>query len=183
MLYPPIAAAAPASVLPEQAGNWAYTQPEMSNEESAFTLATGILGRLYLSGYLNRMRREQLALVREAVDVHKSLLGTIASSVPLWPFGLAGPSGPWVAQGLRSLGSGETYLTVWRRRDAGDVVDLPVPHLRGLDVRPEVVFPTTTTTWPTRWDAKRGVLRLTALSPAPTARVLRLTVAEPIAGE
>ena len=180
VLYPPIAAASPASILPEQAGNWAYTQPEMSDEESAFTLATGILGRLYLSGYLNRMQPEQLALVREAVVVHKALMGSIATGVPFWPLGLAGPAGPWVAQGLRPLGEGESYLTVWRRPGAPDEIDLPVPHLRGLEVRPGVVFPAAAAAWPLRWDVETGVLRLTATSPAPTARVLRLTVVKPI---
>ncbi|GFJ88411.1 glycoside hydrolase family 36 protein [Phytohabitans rumicis] len=53
--YPPIAAAAFLSILPEQAGNWAYPQPEMSDEEIRFTLTTGMLGRLYLSGHLDRM--------------------------------------------------------------------------------------------------------------------------------
>jgi alpha-galactosidase len=36
--YPPIAAAAPASVLPEQAGNWAYPAASMSLEETAFAM-------------------------------------------------------------------------------------------------------------------------------------------------
>jgi len=182
VLYPPIAAAAPASVLPEQAGSWAYTQPEMSDEQSAFTLVTGILGRLYLSGYLNRMQPSQLALVREAVVVHKELLGVISSSVPFWPLGLTGPSGPWVAQGLHPLGAGDSYLSVWRRPGAGDVVDLTVSHLRGLQVHAEVVFPASAASWLMRWDPESGVLRLTATSPAPTARVLRLTVADPTGG-
>src|SRR5919202_1233446 len=48
--YPPIAAAAPLSVLPEQAASWAYPQPDMSPEEIAFTLCTGLAGRAFLSG-------------------------------------------------------------------------------------------------------------------------------------
>jgi hypothetical protein len=182
LLYPPIAAAAPASVLPEQAGNWAYTQPEMSSEESSFTLATGILGRLYLSGYLSRMRPEQLALVREAVVVHKRLLAAIAMSVPFWPLGLAGHPGPWVAQGLRSVDTGESYVTVWRRPGAEAVVELPIPHLRGRDVVAETVFPSTAAAWSMGWDASSGVLRLTATSPAPSARVVRVAAVDGTAG-
>jgi alpha-galactosidase len=48
--YPAIAAAAPAAMTPEQAANWAYPQPEFTDDEIAFTLCTGLLGRLYLSG-------------------------------------------------------------------------------------------------------------------------------------
>ena len=48
--YPPIAATAPLSMLPEMAASWAYPQPEMTQEESSFTLVTGLAGRFYLSG-------------------------------------------------------------------------------------------------------------------------------------
>ncbi|WP_049568369.1 glycoside hydrolase family 36 protein [Streptomyces sp. SBT349] len=180
LLYPPIAAAAPASVLPEQAGNWAYTQPEMTVEESAFTLATGILGRLYLSGHLNRMDPAQLALVAEAVAVHKGLREEIAAAVPFWPLGLAGPGGPWVATGLRGAGeTGDTLLTLWRRPGATAGLAVPVAHLRGAEVTPEVVFPgpgSGAADWTLAWDADEGVLRLASpeSGPAATARVIRL---------
>ncbi|MDT0344240.1 glycoside hydrolase family 36 protein [Streptomyces litchfieldiae] len=180
LLYPPIAAAAPASVLPEQAGNWAYTQPEMTVEESAFTLATGILGRLYLSGYLNRMAPGQLALVRHAVTVHKELRAEIAAAVPFWPLGLTGTDGTWVAMGLRSPEpSGGSLLTLWRRPGAPGELTVPVAHLRGVDVTPEVIFPgpgTGAADWTLAWDAEQGELRLTSpdSGPAATARVIRL---------
>ncbi|WP_062204792.1 glycoside hydrolase family 36 protein [Streptomyces sp. NBRC 109706] len=177
--YPPIAAAAPASVLPEQAGNWAYTQPEMTVEESAFTLATGILGRLYLSGYLNRMTPDQLALVREAVAVHKELRATIARSVPCWPLGLARTDEPWVVTGLRTPES-ELLLTVWRRPGASRELTIPVPASRGDELLPEVLFPgpgAGAATWDLDWAADSGVLRLTSpetADAAATARVIRL---------
>lgn len=57
--YPPIAAGALMAVLPEQAGNWAYPQPSMSQEEIAFTMVTGLSGRLYLSGRIDAMDEHQ----------------------------------------------------------------------------------------------------------------------------
>jgi alpha-galactosidase len=176
LLYPPIAAAAPASVLPEQAGNWAYAQPGMTVEEAVFTLATGVLGRLYLSGRLDRMDTARLALVREAVAVHRALLPEIAASLPFWPLGLAGP---WTAVGLRPAGpGGDGLLTVWRRPGAPAELELPVAHLRGAGAVPETVFPAAGTAgvadWPLEWDAGRGVLRLVCPVPAPAARVIRL---------
>jgi alpha-galactosidase len=173
LLYPPIAAAAPASVLPEQAGNWAYAQPGMTTSEAAFTLATGILGRLYLAGRVDLMDAAQRALVREAVTVHKGLRPEIAASVPFWPLGLTGRTGPWVAQGLRAAENG--YLTVWRLPDAAPAVDLPVPHLRGRDVAVSPVFPVTSPEWAFEWDAERGVLRATHTGATPAAVVVRLT--------
>ena len=49
LLYPPIAAGALVGIVPEQAANWAYPQPDMTDEEIVFTLSTGLAGRLYLS--------------------------------------------------------------------------------------------------------------------------------------
>ena len=63
-LYPAIAAGAPVQMLPEQAGNWAYPQAWMSDEEIVFTMVTGLSGRLYLSGFLDRIAPAQLELVQ-----------------------------------------------------------------------------------------------------------------------
>ena len=71
-LYPAIAAGAPVQMLPEQAGNWAYPQAWMSDEEIAFTMVTGLSGRLYLSGFLDRMAPAQLELVQGG---HRALQG------------------------------------------------------------------------------------------------------------
>ena len=173
LLYPPIAAAAPASVLPEQAGNWAYAQPGMTPPEAAFTLATGVLGRLYLAGRVDLMDDAQRALVREAVTVHKGLRPAIAASVPFWPLGLTDRTGPWVAQGLRA--PTDSYVTIWRLPDAEPTVDLPVPHLRGQDVTVSPIFPATSPEWSFDWHADRGVLRATHTSDTPSAVVVRLT--------
>ncbi|MFZ3599365.1 glycoside hydrolase family 36 protein [Streptomyces sp. BH104] len=176
LLYPRIAAAAPASVLPEQCGNWAYAQPEMTLGEAEFTLATGVLGRLYLSGHLNRMSPAQLGLVREAVSVHRALLPFVAAALPFWPLGLTDPAGTWVSTGLHSPRPPyETLLTAWRLPGADDDTLLPVPHLRGRNVRPEIVFPAATTGWDLFWDAGRAVLRAVNRAQAPTACVVRLS--------
>jgi alpha-galactosidase len=170
--YPPIAAAAPLSVLPEQSASWAYPQPEMSDEEIAFTLCTGMLGRLYLSGHLNRMSVAQLMLVREGVATHKAIRADLARAVPFWPLGLPDWDAPWLALGLRS--GTDTYLAVWRRPGAGDAVELPVPHLRGARPRVDVLYPSALPEWPHSWRSETGVLGLTATE-APSARLLRLT--------
>ncbi|TQM82990.1 alpha-galactosidase [Saccharothrix saharensis] len=172
LLYPPIAAAAPASVLPEQAGNWACAQPGMTPAEAAFTLATGVLGRLYLAGRVDLMDDGRRALVREAVTVHKGLRPEIAASVPFWPLGLTDRTGPWVAQGLRAAAN--SYVTAWRLPDAPPDVELPVPHLRGRGVVVSPVFPVVSPEWAFEWHAERGVLRATHSGGTPSAVVVRL---------
>ena len=48
--YAPISVAAPMTVLPEQAGSWAYPSEDMDDEQTAYVFSLGLLGRLYLSG-------------------------------------------------------------------------------------------------------------------------------------
>ena len=175
VLYPPIAAATPASILPEQAGHWGYAQPEMSVEESAFTLVAGITGRLYLSGHLATMDDEQLALVASAVAAHRKLLPFTARAVPSWPLGLE-HRGAWQAFALSA--DDATVLTVWRLPGAPRVLELPLPALRGRDLEPEQLFPDAGSPgmgeWTVTWDAGAGVLRVETDVPAPTARILAL---------
>ncbi|MGM1061611.1 glycoside hydrolase family 36 protein [Saccharothrix sp. Mg75] len=171
LLYPRIAAAAPASVLPEQCGNWAYAQPGMTPDEAVFTLATGVLGRLYLAGRVDLMDEDRRALVREAVAAHKALRPEIARSTPFWPLGLTSRPGPWVAAGLRGAA---THLALWRLPDAPPDVALPVPHLRGRSAEVTPVFPLSAPSWDFGWDAAGGVLRAHHDGTAPAAVVVAL---------
>ena len=178
--YPPIAAAAPAAIAPEQAANWAYPQPSFTDDEIAFTLCGAMLGRIYLSGHLDHMSREQRELVAEAVRVHKDLRGCLASAVPFWPLGLPRWTDPWIALGLRTPQA--SYLTVWRRgpfdggsgSGAGDQpgITLPVSHLRGQRATAEVLYPRSTGAGVT-WDAAASTLSV-QLPRFPSACLIRL---------
>ncbi|MGP4096837.1 alpha-galactosidase [Nonomuraea sp. KM90] len=170
--YPPIAVAAPLSVLPEQAANWAYPQPEMTAEEIAFTMCTGILGRLYLSGNLHRMDDAQRTLVSDGVRLHQSLRLDLPRSTPCWPLGLPGWEDPWLALGLRT--EQVTRLGIWRRPGAADTAVLELPHLAGRDVSVEIAYPAAAGGWSHEWNPRTGKLAVTATVPAPTARILHL---------
>ncbi|NUW31133.1 alpha-galactosidase [Nonomuraea sp. SMC257] len=170
--YPPIAVAAPLAMPPEQAANWAYPQPEMTDEEVAFTMCTGVLGRLYLSGNLHAMSPERLALVRDGVRLHRALRPDVAASAPCWPLGLPRWDDPWCALGLRA---GEvTHVGVWRRPGADERVVLSFPHLAGRDVRVRVAYPRQASGWEHSWNPATGELTVTTAVAAPTARILHL---------
>lgn len=136
-LYPPIAASAPLSILPEQCANWAYPSSEMSREETVFTLVTGLSGRLYLSGFLQRLSPEQAGLVEEAVTLHKQLRGLLGTAVPFWPAGLPGWDDATIVLGLHTR-EGD-LLFVWDRSDAARAIVVP-----GVAGQPEQLFPAAT---------------------------------------
>ncbi|PPS67265.1 alpha-galactosidase [Streptomyces sp. 46] len=173
--YPPIAAAAATAVTPEQAAVWAYPQPDHTLDEIALTLTGALLGRVHLSGFLNLMSPEQSGLVRSAISVYKELRPELGRARPFWPLGLPGWEDEWIAHGLR--GGGATFLSVCRRAPENAGASTPsstlaIPHLRGTQVRPEVLYPPTADAT-AEWNADAG--RLTVSLPrGNTAVLLRL---------
>ncbi|MCJ1674022.1 alpha-galactosidase [Rathayibacter sp. VKM Ac-2929] len=174
LLAPPIAAAAPLSMLPEQAANWACPQPEMSDEAIAFTLVTGLAGRLLLTGHLDRMTAQQRALVAEAVRTAGELRAHLVASVPLWPLGLPGWTDRWVASALR--GPDAISLSLWDRGDDAGETTLAFPSLLGRAVEVSTAFPAGLPAWRTSWDAGTGLLTVRSVAGEPGARSLILSV-------
>ncbi|MGX1915806.1 alpha-galactosidase [Streptomyces phaeochromogenes] len=169
--FPPIAAAAPTAVPPEQGAVWAYPQPEFDDDLITFTLGGALLGRIHLSGHLNRMSERQLGLVRDAVAVYKSIRRDLAEAVPFWPLGLPGWTDEWLALGMRVPGDTMSYLSVWRR--GGDTeLRLPVGHLAGRQVRTEILHPSAPTAGSAVWDGDG--LRV-SLPRTPAVLLIRLT--------
>jgi alpha-galactosidase len=183
--YAAIAAAAPAAVTPEQCAVWAYPQPDFTDDEIAFTLCSALLGRIHLSGHLDRMTDEQRRLVAEAVTVYKGIRPELAQAVPGWPLGLPRWTAPWLALAMNSPTA--TYVLAWHRgsltadgpavsgtlvsNPAREVV-LPVPHLAGRPVTPKIIYPASASA-DVRWDAEGGDLAIT-LGAAPAACLIRL---------
>jgi hypothetical protein len=173
VMYATIAAAAPAALLPEQAGHWAYPHAGMEPELFTFSLVNAVLGRMYLSGHLNRMDAAQRDVVRAAVAAHREVLGSIERAVPSWPLGLPAWEDAWTALALTA--DDVTHLSVWRCSGDDDRVVLPLPRLRGQEARIEPFFPADPAGWSWSWDSQEAELTVTVDVTGPTARVLRLT--------
>jgi len=170
--YPPIAVAAPMSVLPEQSASWAYPQPGMTDEEIAFTLCTGMLGRLYLSGNLHAMSEAQRDSVRAAVQTHRDIRTALAASVPRWPLGLPGWTDRWLSLAMHA--GDTTYLGVWRRPGAAPEVTLSLPDLAGAEIEIDVLYPRHLEAWNSTWNAPTGDLSVASDGDGPAARLFRL---------
>ncbi|MBD0839811.1 alpha-galactosidase [Streptomyces sp. TRM68416] len=174
-LYAPIAASAPTAVTPEQGAVWAYPLPEDSPDEVAFTMANALLGRIHLSGHLLELGPEGRALVHEAVAVYKAVRADLPRAVPCWPLGLPDWDAPWIALALHTPAT--TYLTAWRRPGADPSAALHLAHLRGSDLRAELLYPSTSQAAAT-WNPDTGDLSVT-LPTAPSAVMFRITRTEP----
>jgi alpha-galactosidase len=166
-LYATIAAGAPVSLLPEQAGNWAYPQPDMTPEDIGFAMVNGLAGRLYLSGHLDGMDAGQKALVADGVSVFKTIRGDLRQSDPFWPLGLPGWFDDVVSVGFRARDT--SYLAVWSRGDSIDRIDVPLDGAGSVDV----VYPTALEPWSVEIAEK--TLHLTPARPGPSARLFRIT--------
>lgn len=166
--YPPIAAAAPATILPEQAGNWSYPSAGMTAEETAFTLATSVLGRFYLSGHLDELRKEQFELVQQAIASNAELRDIIRMGVPFWPLGLPRWSDAWISLGLR--GRSEYAITVWSREGGGEAV-LHLPDSLNRAITVDTIFPRGLADWQIRWEPSSGSLHLSNTTHDVSARV------------
>jgi alpha-galactosidase len=164
VLYAPIAAAAPASVVPEQAGHWAYPETGMSTEEFTFCLVNGVLGRFYLSGHLNQMTAGELALIRTAIAQHRLTLEE--ELTPFWPLGLPGWTDEWVVLGL--AGATTSYLTIWHRTPGPATLELEIPAGEIADF-----FPLAADGWTYQRSAS-GLTVATNVS-EPSARVITLS--------
>jgi alpha-galactosidase len=152
-LYPTVAAAAPMSVLPEQAGNWAYPAESMSLEETVFSMVSGIMGRLYLSGFLHRLSGEQTGLVMEAIALHRDWRHRIAESHPSWPLGLPAWDDDIVALVLDA--GDKALLAVWSRGEAAEVA---LPDLRGRVLNQ--VYPVQLSRWTVATDDGVPVIKV-----------------------
>jgi alpha-galactosidase len=170
MRYPAIAASAPTAVPPEQGAVWAYPQPGYDDTLNAFTLGGALLGRIHLSGHLDRMSPHQLALVRDAVAVYKTIRTDLVGAVPFWPLGLPGWTDEWLAMGLHAPDSPMAYLSVWRRGGKADL-RLSIRRLAGSEVTAEILHPLRTS-GSAAWD---GDGLKVSLPDVPGVLLIRLT--------
>ena len=131
---------------------------------------------MYLSGYLNRMSRQELSIVREAIAAQRSVLESIEHSHAVWPLGLPAAEDGWIALGLSTDAAGSVgmHLTLWRRPGSDDRVVLPLPAYRGKQLEIDEFFPRHQHGWSWVWDAAAGELMVTTTATTPSARVLSI---------
>lgn len=83
-----IAAAVPTAVLPEQSGIWVYPVAKNSRDDVSVNIINGLLQRLYLSGQILDLDENGLGLVKEGIDLFKTIRCEIPDSIPFYPMGI-----------------------------------------------------------------------------------------------
>jgi alpha-galactosidase len=171
-LYATVSAAIPTAVIPEQSASWAYPQAEWSDEINALTVVNTLLGRVHLSGRVDKLNKHQVTLIAEGMTVYKSIRQEIKSARPIWPFGFPSWHDDWLALAL-ALENGDFLLSVWRRGGSTSrKVPLPLRtkhHGQAANVR--VLYPSASETV---FAINEAVLDIT-LPDAVCARLLRVS--------
>ncbi|RLL98920.1 hypothetical protein CFD26_106567 [Aspergillus turcosus] len=174
--YPAIASALPTAVTPEQGAIWAYPQPAWDDELNAMTVVNGLLGRVHLSGRLDLLQPEQFALVKEGMDVYRTIRADLPTATAFWPLGLPKWHDDWFSLGMavkKHEGTHQCYyLSVWRR-GGPESVDLPIKALCGRAATGKILYPTTLPAT-IKWLSNEGLLNVTIPSEM-GARLIKLT--------
>jgi alpha-galactosidase len=129
-----------------------------------------MLGRVHLSGRIDRMSGDQRKRVRGALDTYKRYRTVLARGLPQWPLGLPGWYDRWLAL---AIDDGSTCLLgVWYRGVRAGGITLDLPWLAGHGWAAEVLFPTDLPT-EIGWSDATRTLRV-GLPTGPAARLFRL---------
>lgn len=113
LVYATIAANSPTALTPEQSAIWSYPLREGDREEVVFNMINAMLLRIHQSGHLAELSSERFDLVKEGLEVYKSIREDLKSGVPFWPLGLSHFQDRWVCLGMDC--EDRIYLAVWRR--------------------------------------------------------------------
>lgn len=170
--YCTIAANSPTGLTPEQSAIWSYPLAQGDKEEVVFNMVNAMLLRIHQSGHLANLSPERKALVKEALDVYKSIRQELKTGLPIWPLGLSDYSDEWVSFGLTC--NKTIYLAVWRREGENHTINLPVPSLEGQEVKVSCVYPAYSEV-PYHWEKQRSSLGVT-ISGDYMARLFKITV-------
>lgn len=169
-LYPAIAAAAPMTIPPERAGNWAYPQSSMSEEQIAFNLVTGLSGRLYLSGNLDKLSPNQIALVKEATKLYPKITDHNSKAAPRWPLGYPEWNADVIA--LANSTPERTLLFLWNRGNENTSITINLPWVQNHNPGISTLFPTSTEPWNLDWNSAQTSLTVTFGTNREAARVI-----------
>ncbi len=141
--FPSIVSGCLANVLPEQAMGWAFPQKNYNLNETVFTLTTVMASRFLLGGQIDAISPQQMALVKDAIAVYKSIRNFISESYVFWPNGFTKTSeqNGWVVFGLRDKKWNQAIIYYWRLASDTGKFNISIDKLKGKNSTCTGVFP------------------------------------------
>ncbi|MBE7087253.1 MAG: alpha-galactosidase [Clostridiales bacterium] len=143
---------------PEKAGIWVYPYPLIfddftlekipeeklkdfeDGEQTVYNVVNGLLGAFYLSGKIGQMDDKNFGLLKEGVDLYKSLYPFILKAYPVFPMGMCRMTNKnGYAFGITNDDKSEVYLAVFNMGDNPKIftMDLEKYGLKNC----EVIYP------------------------------------------
>ena len=145
LLYTSILAGSLALMPPEKAGIWCYPYPlkfddRMSlrlapeqvrqyedGEQTVFNVVNGFMGCMYLSGKIDQADKYNEYLLREGIELYKSLRGFISNAYPVFPRGMIRLSDrSYNAVGFIGGDEKMLLLAVWNLSDSAQNITLDI---------------------------------------------------------
>lgn len=161
--YPSILGGSLASILPEQAGIWAYPYPHLfddrndqnilksesykklmdDGEQTIFNMINGLCGNMYLSGRIDVADEKNMNLIIEAVELYKDERSHIHNSFPFWPLGFTriNDNNSWATVGLATENKSRILLAVWRLGSSDEYLEIPLGKLPSNNVTVKQLYP------------------------------------------
>lgn len=133
-----IASVGASIMTPEQCAVWAYPLKTGDREEVIYNMINAMLGRIHQSGYLNKLTKERLNLVKEAVDVYKDYRSMINKALPVWPTGLGRMDDKIISSGLQL--NDEIILSVQCNEYSGGKVKIDLAKYGVFNVA-KIIYP------------------------------------------
>lgn len=114
-----ISSASGTAVIPEQAEVWIAPKSDSTDDEVAFFMANSLFRRPVLSGATYLFTGRKAELVKEGVDLYKSLRSEISSLIPFYPLGVPHFGDETVVSGF--YGNEHDFLTVGCLSHSGEI--------------------------------------------------------------
>lgn len=118
-----ISSMAATAVVPEQAQVWVLPTRAHTTDEIALNMINAMFLRPVVSGETHLLSAEQFAVLKNGVDLYKSIRSEIPELVPFYPLGVAHFGDEWMACGFR--GERADYICV-KRLCGADSVEIPL---------------------------------------------------------
>lgn len=128
-----ISSMAATAVVPEQAQVWVLPTRAHTTDEIALNMINAMFLRPVVSGETHLLSEEQFAVLKNGVDLYKSIRNEIPELVPFYPLGVAHFGDEWMACGFR--GERADYICV-KRLCGADNVEIPLDCGRYTHIEP-----------------------------------------------